>query len=224
MPTTQHHLVALTAMLIACATTVQANVTVKRLPPEVQHKTFDPAKPPPEMPHLTGEEAAATTSVFRVQVGGDYEPISRKKGDDGWTTLIAVHGLTITLRLQVTIWVPQGVTEKLKAHEEGHRRISEMVYQDRAIKEAKAAGAMADGKRFSGEGKDWKTAAANAVNPVLDKLGKAYLHNTADVENEINNIYDELTRHGSNDKPEDEAIKEAFARYEKEHATTQPSK
>ena len=165
------------------------------------------------MPHLNSGESAVTASSFRIQAGSDYEPLTRKKGDDGWTSEILIHGLTIRLQLKVTIWVPQGVSDKLKAHEEGHRKIAEQIYKERALIEAKTAGAIADGKRFTGQGPNWKAAAGNAVDPVMNDVGKAYLQHTADMADEVNNTYDDLTRHGANDKPEDEAIKEAFEKY-----------
>ena len=213
----QHRPLLALVITIVISSCAFAAVTVKRDPPDVQVKTFDPAKPPAEMPHLAPGEDAATATVFRVQAGSNYEPITRKKGDDGWTTVVQVHGLTITLQLHVTIWVAQGVTEKLKAHEEGHRIISEKVYQDSALVEARAAGAATmDGKRFTGEGPNWKAAAANAIDPVINEVGKAYLQHTADVADEISNIYDDLTQHGSNDKAEDEAIKEGLREVRRE--------
>jgi hypothetical protein len=164
MPRKTHHSLVILLTLLTGAF-ASANVTVKRDQPDIQRKTFDPAKPPAEMPHLNPGEDAVTATSFRIQAGANYEPVTRKKGDDGWTTVIAVHGITITLQLHVTIWVPQGVSEKLKAHEEGHRKISEQVYKDRSLVEAKAAGAIADGKQFTGQGTNWKDAAGNAINP-----------------------------------------------------------
>jgi hypothetical protein len=62
------------------------------------------------------------------------------------------------------------------------------------------------------------------LTPPINELGQAYLHNTADVQEEVSNIYDEITKHGTTDKPEDDAIKEALEKYKANHAAaTEPS-
>jgi hypothetical protein len=216
--------IATILLLLTLAATASARVTVKREPVDVQYKTFDPANPPAEMPRLNPREVAVTISTFRIQAAVDYELADRKPNPGGWTSTVDVHGLTITLQLHVVIYTPQGVSDKLKAHEEGHRKIAEQIYQERAIPAARAAGALLDGKHLSGDGPDWKTAAANAVNPLVAEMGRIYLQRTTDVSDEVNNDYDDLTAHGVNDKPEAEAIKQAFDRYILDHPTTRPAK
>jgi hypothetical protein len=215
----------LTLLLIAAIPSLAlSNVTVKRDPPDVQYKTFDPANPPAEMPHLAPGEDAATAFSFRIQAGANSDVLDRKKTDAGWSATVAVHGVTIAIQLHVVIWTPKGVGDKLKAHEEGHRKIAEKVYMDRAILEAKAAGAVIDGKRMSGDGPNWKTAAGNAIDGAINDVGKKYLQHTAAVATEVGDIYDALTQHGTNDKPEADAIREAFEKYEANHPATRPAK
>jgi hypothetical protein len=202
----------------------RAYVHVKRDPPVIEHKTFDPANPPAEMPHLDSAESAVTTSDFRIQAKADYELVSRKASDTGVTSLVSMHGVTISTQLHVVVYVPIGASEKLKAHEEGHRKLAEKIYMDYALGAARAAGAQVDGRRFSGDGPDWTTAAQNAVSQPIRDMGDRYLEMTSKRSSIVNDAYDVLTAHGVNAKPEEVAMAEALAQYEKDHPTTQPAK
>jgi hypothetical protein len=210
--------------LFLCTALASGKVTVKREPIDVQYKTFDPEHPPEGMPHLNPGESAITSYNFRILPRADYEVADRKQTADGWTASVDVHGVVMTLQLHVVVYTPIGASDKLKAHEEGHRKISEQVYQERAISAARTAGALLDGKTLTGQGPDWKKAAGNAVIPPAEVMAKDYLKHTADIAEEVNDIYDELTQHGTNDKPEAEAIKEAFAKSIANHPTTRPTK
>ena len=175
------------------------------------------------MPHLGPGEDAVTVSSFRIQASLDSEVVNHVRSDAGQTATVDVYGLTITLQLHVIVYTPEGVGDKLKAHEDGHRKIAEQIYQERAIPAAKAAGALLDGKRLTGDGPDWRKAGTNAVTPALQQMAQEYLAHTANISDEVNNTYDALTAHGSNDKPEAQAIKEAFQRYIENHPTTRPA-
>ncbi|HWE02468.1 MAG TPA: hypothetical protein VG326_08650 [Tepidisphaeraceae bacterium] len=199
-------------------------VHVKRDPPVVEHKTFDPANPPPEMPHLNPGEAAVTSSEFHIQAKSEYEVVSRNPGADGVTAVVSVHGITISTQLRVIVYVPVGAGEKLKAHEEGHLKLAEKIYDDYAIVAARAAAAQVDAHRFTGEGPDWQAAAQNAVAQPIRDMGQRYMDMTSKRSSDINDTYDLFTAHGANDKPVDVAMAEALAKYEKDHPTTRPAK
>ena len=195
-----------------------AGVVVQKSTPTSRYNVFDPDKPPREMPHLTPPEAAVTVCGFGFSADPRYDIVSRERGADGnWTAAIVGNGAIVYVRLSVVIRTPKGVSAKLKAHEEGHRKLDEMIYKKLAEDAALAAGAEMDGHRFTGEGPTAARAVANAVRNMFQQAGQVYLAQTAAVNNEINATYDAITQHGSNDVSEAEAIKQALERYAHDH-------
>jgi hypothetical protein len=198
-----------------------AEVSVRKSPPAIQYKTFDPAKPPAELPHLAPPEVAVTVCGFGFSAQPTYEVVSRQRGADGnWTAVVAINGVAIYVRLSVVVWTPKGVSNKVKAHEEGHRKLDEMMYKKLAENAARAAGAAMDGQRFSGLGPTAEKAVANAIQAMFQQAGHDYLARTAAVNEEINVDYDAITQHGTNDVPESEAMTRAVTQYEHEHPET----
>jgi hypothetical protein len=176
------------------------------------------------MPHLTGGEEAVTVCGFEFSAEPQYEMASRQRGADGnWTVEIAVNSVGVSVHQSIVIWTPKGVSAKLKAHEEGHRKLDEMIYKKLAENAARAAGADMDGHRFTGAGATVAAATNDAVQKMFQQAGADYLAQTATVNNEINTAYDSITRHGTNDVPEAEAIKQALERYDQNHPTTRPA-
>jgi hypothetical protein len=206
-------------ILISCLSTPsQAEVLVRKSAPTVNYRTFDPDKPPAEMPKLNPAEIAVTVCGFGFTADPHYEIVGRQRGADGtWTAEIVGTGVIVYVRLSVVIWTPKGVTAKLKAHEEGHRKLDEMMYKKLAEPAAKAAGAEMDGHRFTGQGATANKAVTNAVQNMFQQAGQGYMKHTSAVNEEINLTYDAITRHGTNDIPEAEAMKQALERYEHDH-------
>jgi hypothetical protein len=201
-----------------------ADVSVRVSATTVKYRVFDPAKPPAEMPHLSRGEAAVTVCGFEFLVEPQYEVVGQHRGADGnWTVEIAVHGVGVSVRQSIVIWTPKGVTAKLKAHEEGHRRLDEMMYKRLAQSAARAAGDEMDGHHFTGEGSSVAAAVNIAVQTMFQHAGADYLAQTAKPNDEINATYDSITAHGTNNIPEDQAIQQALERYDQDHLTTRPA-
>ena len=59
------------------ATSLSWSSEVEKKPPTVEHKTFDPANPPKEMPELHGNELAVTTSQYDCVMGVSTEVTQR---------------------------------------------------------------------------------------------------------------------------------------------------
>lgn len=190
----------------------RADVTIDQKPPTIEHRTFDPAHPPADMPPLKGPEAAITESKFDCQVEMKYQALSHKRGADGCVATLTVRSIHATLQLNVVIWLPIGATAKLTAHEEGHRRIAEQVYAD-ATRIARLVAASIDGKTVTGRGADCNAADKNATDSSAHRFCDEYLKRTFDVARQVGEIYDDLTAHGTRAEPgEDEAIRQAFKR------------
>ena len=194
---------------------VRADVTINRRPATVEHKTFDPAHRPADMPPLTGNEAAVTQSSFECQVAVDYQVVSRNPANGGCTTSIQFHGVRMTLRMKVIVWLPEQAPAKLKAHEEGHRQIDERAYQD-ADRAARQIARAMDGQTISGEGATCAAAEKQATNTAAGKLCRLYIERVAKRAARISEIYDQITAHGTRGPAEKEAIRQAFEKEQKD--------
>jgi hypothetical protein len=203
------------AMLGNLAANAHGTVRIDKKPLAVEHKTFDPAHPPKEMPKLDAGESAVTASQFECKVELAYAQQGRRRDADGCTASVRVQGVRAVLELRVIIWLPEHAPDKLKAHEEGHRQIAERVYKD-AEKVAREAAKAIDGKTVSGTAGDCAAAERQATQDAANRFCHAYLDRTAAVSAAVGDTYDQLTRHGTKMTPDEEqAIREAFEKQAK---------
>lgn len=202
-------------VLVFLASVGSGAVKIEPQPPDVERKTFDPARPPKDMPPLKGNEAALTSCLFDCSIGASYHIVDRKREGGRCISTIKVQDVTIKLQLKIVIWLPEGASAKLKAHEEGHRQIDERVYEGaegvaRTIAEGFAA------KVLTSEGPDCAAAETAATEAAQNKFCQSYLDQTARSASEVGDAYDRLTAHGTKAEPaEDEAIRQAFAMQKK---------
>jgi len=215
-------------LLLLPASAGWGNVKVTHKPVEVEHKTFDHENPPKELG--LEKEGAVTVSEFDLQIGLGLVPGDKIPQRNGkCREYLVVQNVNLTIGLKITVWLPDNATDKLKAHEEGHRVMTEKVYNERSDKAAKAAGALIDGHRLTAEA-DNCDEVDKAVEQTLGEANKtvyhAYLTRTADVSARAGEIYDDITRHGTRmDIDEKTAAAQAFAREadEEKQATTRPA-
>jgi hypothetical protein len=203
------------ALLMALsAPTALAAVTVQKKPAVVEHKTFDPNNKPVGMPPLNAGELAVTSSQFDCAAEVQLAPRRSKSRDGRHSLSYTVHGVKMMLELKVVVWNPTNATEKLKAHEEGHREISETIYKT-AEAHAKAAAQKLDGRRIVGEG-DTPAAATRAADEAMQAANKQVCEEYMDLTSRkgvrVQTIYDDLTGHGTKPIGEKEAIQQAFAK------------
>src|SRR5205085_6813694 len=123
------------------------------------------------------------------------------------------EAVKISLDLPITIVLPSGASEKLRAHEEGHRKIHEHFYE-LAERAAQRAGELMMGKQLASSATDFEA----AKNEIIEQAGKAvdaeYGKYTREPSEQAGLYYDELTAHGSNKIDSDEAAEQAMGRYE----------
>jgi hypothetical protein len=167
-------------------------------------RTFDPANPPSDMPPLTQGENAACDSDFlsNATVAGET-----RQTDATHATVIITH-IKMNLQLNITIWVPNDVTEHVAEHEQGHRQISEYYYQT-ADKLAERIAAPYIGKQVDMTGADLQAAS----NKFLQQTAAAI---AADYNRELNPgptqlLYDSITDHSRNDVVVKDAVAHAIA-------------
>ena len=206
------------ASVLLLAAAASADVKITREPAAVEHKTFDPAHRPADMPPLKGNEAAVTQSTFECQVGVNYEVVSRKPEGGRCATSIRLEGVRMTIHLKIVIWLPQGSPAKLKAHEEGHRQIDQRVY-DGAESIARQIARAIDGQTVTGEADTCDTAEKEATKVAAGKLCRLYIEKVAKPASRISDTYDQITAHGTRAEPaEEEAIRQSFAAEQEESA------
>lgn len=217
-------------LVIACAAALliapvygAAEVALTGKPPVVEYKTFDPARPPADMPPLKDDEAAVTQSSFECSVAMRCRIVSRRENAGQCRVSLKVNGVDVTVQLKVVIWLPQAAPAKLAAHEEGHRRIAQRVYKE-ADAAARSLARALDGRMLTAVGSDCHVAQTRASQSAADQFCHDYLELTNQRAGRIGEIYDRLTAHGTRVEPaEDEAIRQAFTEDEKRESTTRPS-
>lgn len=214
----------LLALIIASATlTSQAAVTVERAAIKVEHRTFDPAHPPKQMPSLGPHESAVTESYFNCTTASEYRTST---GGNDRRTHVKITSIQVDLELRVTIWLPLNAPQKLKAHEEGHRQIAQRIYERDAQQTAKVAADAIDGLELNLKDDD-PAAVKAAITEKTGTIATAFLKATAERAQRIGERYDQLTDHGRRESPDEaHAIEQAFAdeaAQANERAASQPS-
>ena len=155
------------------------------------------------MPPLgEGEEAECDSNFI-----SDANVSGRMKKIDSAHATVTVAQVKITLELKVTIWVPNGASQHVIEHEEGHREISEHYYQS-ADKLAAEIAAPYIGRQIVVSGTDLNAEFRNALLQLSKDI-------TAEYNNKLNpdaaqRRYDDLTDHSRNDRDSKEAAAQAI--------------
>ena len=191
----------LVCLLAVCAR-AEINVTAK--PANISTRVFDPQKPPADMPALNPEEAAVTQSKYACDVQVEVM-ISQVEGEK---PKMKVTGVTANVTLDVIMWLPLEASEKIRLHEEGHRKISEIFYRRGEATAKKLA------EKYVGREVPITSADSKATQPVIERLAHEYCGEylgAIEVPSEkAQQRYDKLTDHGRNKVDEQEAIEQAM--------------
>lgn len=207
--------------LLVCVSPSLAEVTIRQKPVEVEYKTFDPKSDETQRElKLTGEEAAVTHFKFDCQARLSYE--EGRQMSAGGTVLqsMRIHDVDVDLALQITVWLPNGASDSVRAHEEAHRRIGESYYEH-AEEAARAIAEKLDGKSITLKIIDKKSDASRLAD-AADQVNKEYGEAIPDRAQRANAIFDDLTRHGNSrtmtpDKARPKAIKTEEREWAEKH-------
>jgi hypothetical protein len=186
-------------------------VKVNARPATVKYETFDPRNKPANMPSLKGNEAATCQAQFGVGAQVEVEVTEDKQADGQHAVTAKVEGITVSTNLAITIWLPRNAAAAIKAHEEGHRKISESFYKD-AEKIARSAASGCIGKSLSGRGRTTDSAANAAISQVTSQINGKYMAATQLPAAKVNEAFDEITDHGRKKIAVEKAIEMAMAR------------
>lgn len=176
---------------------------VVRQPANIAKRTFDPANPPADMPPLSAGEAAQCVSDFlsSARVSGQTR---RTDPTHATVTITQIH---VTLQMNVNIWTPNGASQQVMEHEEGHRQISEYYYRTADQLAARIASAYM-GKQIDVSGADPGSAASEALQQAGAEI-------TAEYNKELNPnptqlLYDSITDHARNGVVAQDAVDHAL--------------
>lgn len=214
--------VAALLVVLFCAAHARADdtVTIEKQPPVVETRYFNVKKHPADMPQLTPGEAAVTVSLFSCESHVNVEVLKETPGAGAGdcTATVKVQNVKLTLKLSITIWLPEHAPDKMRAHEEGHRRLAERFYAT-VDPQAHDLAAAIVGNVADGTAPDCDAAADAAIRNAANNLAQRYLQQTTTPHGAVQDEFDALTDHGRNKLPEDEAMRRAW---EKFGPTTKP--
>ena len=189
---------------------VQA-VFVEAASPTVEYTYYDPAGPiPPQVPKgMVG--CADREFKCWIKNNSDVSFQSIQRSNDG--PFFRLETVKISLELPITITLPKNPYAKLRAHEEGHRKIYEHFY-GLGARAAQRAGELMIGKEFPIFSKDAESAKGMARTAARRLLELEYFKYTKDPAHEASKYYDEITDHGRNQTDTDQAVRESIERFE----------
>jgi acetyl esterase/lipase len=196
-------------------------VAVTKGPMTVNERVFDPRNKPDPPPPIKPGLDADTQFDYTCHVNFDFSFDTSQDATipDGRTRRqIHVKNVRADVTLPVTIWLPSNADKDLKEHERGHLKIVARVYEIAEPAAAMFAQRLV-GMSFEGYGVDADSAQQDAINAGVKEFCRTYHSETRDVAQRIGDIYDEITNHGRNNVPADDAIQQAYARYKKEAPT-----
>jgi hypothetical protein len=177
--------------------------TINKKPVAFANRTFDPATPPADMPPLPPGESAECDSNFlsNASVGG------RTRQTDATHATVTITQVKVTLQLNITIWVPIGVTQHVIEHEEGHRQISEYYYQT-ADKLAERIAATYMGKQVEITGTDLGAEFRKMLQQMANDIADEYTKQLDPGPTQL--LYDAITDHSRNEVVVQDAVAHAI--------------
>lgn len=174
--------------------------SIDKQPVNFMNRTLDPANPPSDMPPLTPGENAECDSEFlsNASVGGQT-----RQSDATHATVTITH-VSVTLRLNISIWAPANVTQHVMEHEQGHEEISEYYYQT-ADKIAEQIAAPYIGKHVDISGADLNAESNAVLQQMAGEITEEYRKELNPEPTQL--LYDSITDHSRNEV----AVKDAVA-------------
>jgi hypothetical protein len=176
---------------------------VIKQPANVASRTFDPANPPPDMPPLNSGENAECVSDFN----SNANVAGQTRRTDATHGTLTITQINVTLQLNITIWVPAGVTQRVIDHENGHRQISEFYYQT-ADKLAGRIAAPYMGKQVEISGADLNAESMKVLKQMGAEITEEYNRELNPEPTQL--LYDSITDHSRNEVAVQDAVDHAL--------------
>jgi len=183
---------------------VRSAPIIDKQPVVFTNRQFDPQNPPSDMPPMSPGELAVCDSNFLsvANVTGQSQNL------DPTHAAVTVTQVKVTLKLGITICVPNNATDHIIEHEQGHREISEFFYQN-AEKISSQIAAKYLGRQIQVSGPDLNT----EIDKSLQQMGAEI---TQEYDKELNpepaqDQYETLTSHGSNQVEAKDAVAQVLS-------------
>jgi hypothetical protein len=182
-------------------------VVVIKQPSTFANRTFDPTTPPPDMPPLgPGEDAECDSNfVSNASVAG------QSRREDATHATVTITHVSVTLQLDITIWVPADVTQHVIEHEDGHRQIAEYYYQS-ADKIAQQIAETYVGRQVEISGADLNAESSNVLQQMAKDITDEYNKELNPGPTQL--LYDSITDHSRNDIVANDAVVSAIKNVE----------
>ena len=176
---------------------------INKQPVTFASRTFDPANPPADMPHLPPGENAQCDSNFvsSAVVGG------QTRRTDATHATVTLTQVKVMLQLNIIIWVPADATQHVIDHEEGHRQISEFYYQT-ADQIAARIAATYMGKQIEIAGTDLNAESVKALQQMAADFTDEYNRELNTEPTQL--LYDTITDHSRNEVVAQDAVAHAL--------------
>jgi hypothetical protein len=179
------------------------SVTIVKQPVNFSNRTFDPVTPPADMPPLGSGEEAECASDFL----SDASVAGESHKEDATHATVTVTHVSVTLHLNITIWVPGDVTQHVVEHEDGHRQIAEYYYGS-ADKIAQQIAANYIGKQVEITGADLNAESSKALQQMATDITNEYNKELDPSPAQL--LYDSITDHSRNDVVAQDAVVSAI--------------
>ena len=178
-------------------------VKITKMPVTVKYRTFDPHRPPPEMPRLKPPESALCVAEFLASASVSGQAVQT----DATRAKLTINRVDVTLQLNITIWLPPNPPQMVVKHEEGHRQIAEYFYE-KADAIVKRVAQPYIGKLIDISGPDVRKMLTLALNRIGEDITEAYKNQMPVEQAEVR--YDTITDHSRNNIPVPEAVAQAI--------------
>ena len=201
--------VCLAAVLLPACNSY-APVSVHKSEPVIQRHAYDKDNRPPEAVGKHPSVEANTHWDYRITPEVTVERRKLLPNAHGFQATVLVKSISVELALPIEVWVPEGVSDRVIAHEEGHIRICKHFYRD-AREVARECASATIGHTYEGVGKDENEAIQQAIELATGELCTCYQRKIIEPTNRASATYDRLTSHGQNSTPIGEAVEKAIA-------------
>lgn len=198
----------LSAVLLAACNTAQP-VSVRKSEPVIQRHAYDKDNRPPEEVGKHPSVEANTHWDYRITPEITVERKKLEPSTQGLQATVLVKRISVELALPIEMWVPEGVSDRVIAHEDGHIRICKHFYSD-AENVARECANSTIGHTYEGAGKDENEAIQGAIEIATGELCTCYQRKIIEPTNRASATYDRLTSHGQNSTPIGEAVDKAI--------------
>jgi len=135
--------------------------------------------------------------------------LDQTKSKDGAYCFV-LRAATVDLELPITVWLPFGISTKLREHEDGHRQICARIYAD-ADKIALDCATKLVGHEFVERAPTIPEAELLAAQQARVMLSTSYAERTEAVSLAVSDLYDKITNHGMNSITTSSGVDQAFA-------------